>query len=56
MKHTIEQFAKAFAAWENGYRSNPTEYLTPEEVSEIDVSQLSADRATYFHQLLQELE
>jgi hypothetical protein len=55
MKNIIEYYAKAFEAWENDYRANPQEYLTPEEASEIGVSQLSADRANYFYHLMREM-
>lgn len=48
----IEQMAKAFEAWENGYRADPQKFMTAEEVAAAEVSQLSADRAAYFHELL----
>ena len=54
--NTIEQFAKAFEAWENDYRTNPQEYMTPEQALELGVSELSAQRASYFYQLMQEFE
>jgi hypothetical protein len=49
---TLEQMAKAFEAWENGYRAEPSKYLSAEECAAASVSTLSADRAAYFHELL----
>jgi hypothetical protein len=48
----IEQMAKAFEAWENGYRAEPQKFMTADEMASAEVSQLSADRAAYFHELL----
>lgn len=50
---TLEDMAKAFEAWENGYRAEPAKYLTPEETAAAGVSDLSASRAAYFMGLLQ---
>ena len=55
MKNIIEYYAKAFEVWENDCRANPQQYLTAEEASELGVSQLSADRASYFYQIMREL-
>jgi hypothetical protein len=52
IKVNIEQMAKAFEAWENGYRAEPQNFMTADEMAAAEVSQLSADRATYFHELL----
>lgn len=49
---SIEQMAKAFEAWENGYRADPQKFMTADEVAAAEVSQLSADRAAYFNELL----
>lgn len=49
---TLEQMAQAFEAWENGYRAEPSKYLTAEECAAANVSALSADRAAYFRELL----
>lgn len=49
---TLQQMAKAFEAWENGYRAEPSKYMTDEECAAANVSQLSADRAAYFSELL----
>lgn len=49
---SIEQMAKAFEAWENGYRADPQKFMTADEVAAAEVSQLSADRAAYFRELL----
>lgn len=49
---TIEQTAKAFEAWENGFRADPQKFMTADEVATAEVSQLSADRAAYLHELL----
>lgn len=48
----LEQMAQAFEAWENGFRAEPSKYLTPEECAAANVSTLSADRAAYFRELL----
>lgn len=49
---TLEQMAQAFEAWENGFRAEPSKYLTAEECAAANVSTLSADRAAYFRELL----
>lgn len=49
---TMEQMAQAFEAWENGFRAEPSKYLTAQECAAANVSTLSADRAAYFHELL----
>lgn len=46
--------AQAFDAWENGYRTNPTTFRTPEESAALGVSQVSAERADYLIELLNE--
>lgn len=52
MTVTLEQMAQAFEAWENGFRADPTKFLTAEECAAANVSTLSADRAAYFRELL----
>lgn len=52
MTVTLEQMARAFEAWENGFRADPSKYLTAEECAAANVSTLSADRAAYFRELL----
>jgi hypothetical protein len=52
MSVTLEQIAQAFTAWENGFRAEPSKYLTAEECAAANVSTLSADRAAYFRELL----
>jgi hypothetical protein len=52
MNVTLEQMAKAFEAWENGFRAEPSKFLTAEECAAAEVSTLSADRAAYFRELL----
>lgn len=49
---TTEQLAKAFEAWENGFRAEPSKFLTAEECAAAEVSALSADRAAYLMALL----
>lgn len=49
---SLVQMAKAFEAWENDYRADPQSFMTDEEVAAAEVSQLSARRASYFHELL----
>lgn len=48
----LARFARAFEAWENGFRANPTKFLTAEECAAAEVSELSASRAAYFSELL----
>lgn len=52
MNVTLERMAQAFEAWENGFRAEPSKYLTAEECAAANVSELSADRAAYFRELL----
>lgn len=52
MPVTLEQMARAFEAWENGFRADPSKYMTAEECAAANVSALSADRAAYFRELL----
>jgi hypothetical protein len=52
MSVTLEQMAQAFEAWENGFRAAPERFLTTEECAALNVSTLSADRASYFRGLL----
>lgn len=52
---SIEQLAKAFELWENGFRADPSKFLTPEETAAAEVSQLSADRAAYLSELLSQV-
>jgi len=49
---TLQTMAQAFEAWENGFRAEPSKYLTAEECAAANVSALSADRAAYFRELL----
>lgn len=49
---SLKQMAQAFEAWENGFRADPTKFLTAEETAALGVSEVSADRAAYFHELL----
>jgi hypothetical protein len=49
---TLEQMAQAFEAWENGFRADPSKFLTYEECAALNVSTMSADRAAYFRELL----
>ena len=48
----LARFARVFEAWENGYRADPSTFLTAEECAAQNVSVLSADRAAYFCELL----
>ncbi len=50
----VEHLAKAFEAWETSYRNEPTSFKSPEDCAKLGVSQVSMERAEYFHQLLQE--
>ena len=49
---TTGQLAQAFEAWENGFRSDPSNFMTQEECAAANVSTISADRAAYLMELL----
>ena len=49
---TIQQIEQAFEAWEKGFRIAPEKYRTENEVRCLSVSQVSAERADYFFELL----
>lgn len=51
----IQKFAKAFELWENGYRADPSKFLTEAETATMEVSTVSIERAEYFNQLLKEI-
>lgn len=53
---TLKQAAIVFEKWETEYRASPEEFLTSEEVSQLGVSEVSAQRAEYFIQLLKDTE
>lgn len=46
------QLEQAFEAWEKGCRIDPGKYRTADECKRLSVSQLSAERADYFYELL----
>jgi len=52
MNISLEHLAKAFEAWENDFRINPSNYLTEEQCALAQVSEVSAARAAYFQELL----
>lgn len=49
---TKQQMELAFEAWEKGFRIGPEKYRTEDEVRCLSVSQVSAERADYFFELL----
>ena len=49
---TMQQMEQAFEAWEKGFRIAPEKYRTEDEVRCLSVSQVSAERADYFFELL----
>lgn len=49
---TRDQMEQAFEAWERGFRIEPEKYRTQDEVRCLSVSQVSAERADYFWELL----
>ena len=51
---TLQDFVIAFDKWENDYRVNPQQYLSPEECAKMQVSELSVKCAEYFMELLTE--
>ena len=49
---TREQMEKAFEAWESGFRIEPEKFRSHEETLGLSVSQVSAERADYFFELV----
>lgn len=49
---TLSDIAQAFEAWENGFRADPTKFMTADECAAAQVSAMSASRAAHFWQLL----
>lgn len=49
---TLQDFVIAFEKWENDYRVNPTNYYTPDETANQEVSEVSIRRAEHFMDLL----
>lgn len=49
---TKRQMEQAFEAWENDFRIDPAKYRTLDEIRGLSVSQVSAERADYFFELL----
>ena len=49
---TKAQLELAFEAWEQGFRIDPDKFRTAEEVADLSVSQVSAERADYLFELL----
>lgn len=56
MEVTLGSLARAFEAWEVGFRADPSQYLTQEQTAALHVSEVSADRAAYFLELLTEVK
>jgi len=52
MELDLENLVKAFQKWEDNYRADPDEFLSPYQIAELEVSQVSVDRAEYFMALL----
>lgn len=52
---TPKILAKAFEAWELGFRAAPQSFRTTEEIAQLGVSQVTAERADYFFALLQHI-
>lgn len=53
---TIEALTKAFELWEKKYRSEPANFLTAEERTEMAVATVAEERAIYFACLLRDVE
>lgn len=51
---TKTHLENAFEAWEKGCRVNPEMFRTEEECRRLSVSQVSAERADYFFELLKQ--
>lgn len=49
----LVQLAEAFEDWENGFRADPSRFMTAEQCADAKVSELSASRAAYLLSLLQ---
>ena len=54
MNVDLQELVVAFEKWEKDYRTSPEEFLTYEEVADMEVSEVSVDRGEYFLQLLKE--
>lgn len=50
-----EQITKAFELWETRYRNEPADFLTAEESTAMEVSDVSEQRAIYLIALLREV-
>jgi hypothetical protein len=48
-------FTKAFEAWENEFRNDPSKFMTSEEAAALEVLPLSERRAAYFEAILNTL-
>lgn len=53
---SIEELARAFEAWETGYRIHPEKFRSQEQIVLLGVSQVSKERAEYFFGLLNGLQ
>jgi hypothetical protein len=49
---THDRLAQAFEAWERGFRAEPQNFRTGADCLALGVSQISAERADYFFELL----
>ena len=54
MNVDLQELVIAFEKWENNCRTSPEEFLTYEEATDMEVSEVSIDRGEYFLQLLKE--
>ena len=55
-KTLLANFAKAFELWEAGYRAEPENFLTADELKEMQVSEIAAASAEQFLELLKTVE
>lgn len=47
-QNDLDRYTAAFLHWESGYRLNPADFLTTEEVAALDALDISTQRAAWF--------
>lgn len=51
---TLASATQAFKAWEEAYRAEPAQFLTADEVAQLEVADVCTARAIYFMALLRQ--
>ena len=54
MKVNLESLTQAFEDWETEYRANPENFLTQEEVAQLETADVSKARAIHLLALLRQ--